>query len=311
MRILVTGAGGFVGSHVVRHLLDQGSEVAAILRPGKTYPRLDGVSSRIKVIPGELGASKQWAGNVAAWKPDACVHTAWYAEPGKYLDSTLNLDNLRDSLDLLEVAAAAGCKSVVMTGTCFEYDTELGFLREDGPTKPLTLYAACKHALSTVARQRATQLGVKLAWGRIFYVYGPYEDPRRLVPALMLATLKGEEFRATKGEQVRDYMHIADVAAGFCALATHGCEGLFNVSSGDPIMLSRLILTAGAIIGRSDLIKLGARPPAQFDPPFIAGDNRRIREATGWAPAFDLESGLRQTAEWWRSRVAAGAATST
>ena len=207
----------------------------------------------------------------------------------------MNLAGLRFSLELLELLARAGCKHLVMTGTCFEYDTSLGFLQEDGPARPLTLYAACKHALSVVARQRAAQLGVSFAWGRIFYLYGPFEDPRRVVPALMLAAIKGQEFLATKGDQVRDYMHVADVAAGLCALAEKGCDGVFNVCSGEPVTMARLILT------------VGARPPAQFDPPFIAGDNRRLREATGWAPVFDLESGLRETAGWWRAHAKAGA----
>jgi len=307
MRTLVTGAGGFVGSHVVRNLLDHGAEVAVILRTGTSHPRLDGITDRLTVIDGELGAAGTWREALADWRPDACIHTAWYAEPGKYLDSDLNLAGLRFSLELLELLARAGCKHLVMTGTCFEYDTSLGFLQEDGPARPLTLYAACKHALSVVARQRAAQLGVSFAWGRIFYLYGPFEDPRRVVPALMLAAIKGQEFLATKVDQVRDYMHVADVAAGLCALAEKGCDGVFNVCSGEPVTMARLILTAGEIMGRSDLIRLGARPPAQFDPPFIAGDNRRLREATGWAPVFDLESGLRETAGWWRAHAKAGA----
>lgn len=302
MRTLVTGAGGFVGSHVVRHLLGRGDQVAVLLRPGVAYPRLEGLSDRLTVIEGDLEAGSSWEAAVAEWRPDACVHPAWYAEPGKYLDSTRNLTGLRAGLELLEVLARAGCRNVVMTGTCFEYDTDAGWLREDGPTKPLTLYAACKLALGAVAQKRAQQLGVRLAWGRIFYVYGPFEDTRRAVPALITATLNGKEFLATKGDQVRDYMHVADVASGLCALAEKGCEGVFNVCSGEPVTMAQLMLTTARIVGRPELVKLGARPPAQFDPPFIAGDNRRLREATGWEREFGLDEGLRQTVDWWRNR---------
>ena len=301
MRTLLTGAGGFVGSHVLRHLLARGDEVAVLLRPGANYPRLEGLHG-FTTIDGDLEGTPSWEAAVTAWRPEVCIHPAWYAEPGKYLDSTRNLDALRAGLALLEVLARAGCRNIVMTGTCFEYDTDAGFLREDSPTKPLTLYAACKLALGTVAQQRAKQLGVNLAWGRIFYVYGPYEDTRRLIPALVLATLAGKDFPATKGDQVRDYTHIADVARGLAALAEPGCEGVFNGCAGEPVTMSHLMLTAARIVGRPELIKLGARPPAQFDPPFIAGDSRRIREATGWQPRFSLEEGLRQTVDWWRNR---------
>jgi len=309
MRYLVTGGGGFVGSHVIRQVLKSGSEVAAILHPDRPYPRLDDLAKSFTLIPGDLAAPADWSAAVASWRPEALIHTAWYAEPGLYLDSVRNLDCLRYSLDLLEVAAHVGCTRMAMAGTCFEYDTSVGFLREDGPTRPLTLYAACKLALGEVARQRAKQLGLSLAWGRIFYIYVPHEDPRRVVPALMLAALKGDEFSATKGDQVRDYLHVSDVAAGLCALAEKGSDGAFNISSGEPVTMARLMLTAAAIMGNPEMIKLGSRPPARFEPPFIAGDSTRLREATGWRPAFDLESGLRQTADWWRAHARAGAIT--
>jgi len=304
LKVLVTGAGGFVGSHVARHLLASGSEVAALLRPG-AHPRLAEIKDRLTVFEGDLARPESWAEAVTKWQPEACIHAAWYAEPGRYLDSTENLTGLRSGLDLLEIAAQAGCRKIVMAGTCFEYDTDPGYLREDGPTKPLTLYAAAKLALNVVARQRAAQLGVSLAWGRIFYVYGPWEDERRVVPALVLSMLRGEEFRATSGEQVRDYLHVADVASGLCALAERGCSGVFNVCSSEPVTMAQLMRTAAGIMGHPELLRLGARPPAQFDPPFIAGDNRRLKSEAGWGRRYDLESGLRETADWWRARAGA------
>jgi nucleoside-diphosphate-sugar epimerase len=302
VRVLVTGAGGFVGSHVVRCLVEGGSEVAAIVRPSSSLARLKGIAERITVIQGDLNEPEGWRDRVSAWRPEACIHAAWYAEPGRYLDSTESLSALRYSLDLLEELASDGCQNVVMTGTCFEYDTDAGYLREDTRPGPRTLYAASKLALSLVAAQRAVQLGVHLAWARIFYLYGPYEDERRLVPALTLALLRGDEFQATKGDQVRDYMHVGDVAAGLCSLALRGCEGVYNVCSSEPVTMARLMLTLGELIGRPDLIRFGGRPPSAFEPAFICGDNRRLREATGWSQSRTLYDGLQTTVEWWKAR---------
>ena len=299
----MTGAGGFVGSRVARRLLADGHDVCALMRPSTSRARLEGVEDRLTFVAGDVGHVDGWRDAVAAWQPDACIHTAWYAEPGKYLDSKLNLDGLRNGLALLEEMAAIGCKRVVMTGTCFEYDLEGGTLTEDTPVKPRTLYAACKLALGVVAAQRAAQLGVAFAWGRIFYVYGPYEDPRRLVPALTLALLRGERFAATTGEQLRDYIHVDDIASAFVALAATGSSGVFNICSAEPATIKQLMLEVGRLLGREELIAFGARPPGAYEPAVIRGDNSRLRAATGWAPARTLHQGLAETVEWWRARA--------
>lgn len=302
MKVLVTGATGFVGSHVVRHLVDEGHEVAAMVRETSNTDRLEEVLPRVTVIHGDIGAPDSWRSYVARWGPEACVHAAWYTEPGRYLDSPQNISDLRHSLALLEELASAGCRNIVMTGTCFEYATSDDVLREDSRTAPKTLYAACKLALGLVAAQRAAQLGVRFAWGRIFYVYGTYEDPRRLVPALTLALLRGKSFDATTGEQMRDYLDVDDAAAGLASLAVAGSEGVYNVCSSAPTTLGDLMLEVGRMLGLEDLIRFGARPAGQNEPPFIAGDNLCLREATGWRPTRSLKEGLARTVEWWKAR---------
>jgi UDP-glucuronate decarboxylase len=303
VRVVVTGAGGFVGSRVVRRLLAEGHDVAAIVRPTTSLERLEGVADQLTMLPGDIGAPASWRAALASWRPEACVHTAWYAEPGKYLDSTRSISALSHSLGLLEVLAEIGCRSAVMTGTCFEYDTDAGTLTEDTPVRPRTLYAACKLALSMVAAQRASQLGIHFAWARIFYVYGPYEDTRRLVPALILTLLRGERFSATTGEQVRDYIHVDDIASALVVLAASASDGVFNVCSAEPTTIRALMEEVGRLLGRGELIDFGSRPPARFEPAVIRGDNRRLRESTGWEPQRTLPGGLAETVEWWKSRA--------
>ena len=299
MRVLVTGAGGFIGSNVVRSLLGEGDEVAAIVRPGK-HRRLDDIATEIEVFPGDLANPEGWRDALARWRPEACIHAAWYAEPGKYLDSTENLTSLRQSLNLLEELANAGCKHVVGVGTCFEYEMRAEPLREDSPTKPATLYAACKLAFSLIAAQRLSQLGVGFAWSRLFYIYGPYEDERRVVPAEIKALTAGVEFPGTSGEQVRDYLHVEDVASALCAISRQRLEGAFNVCSGVPVTIAGLMQTLGDLLGRPELIRLGAFPYRQWEPMYVCGDNERLRTQAGWRPRYDLREGLTNTIEWWR-----------
>ena len=122
-----------------------------------------------------------------------------------------------------------------MTGTCAEYDTDIGYLREDSPTKPSTLYAASKLSLSILGQQLAKDAGIRFAWARIFYLYGDNENPRRMVPALINALLHGDIFSASTGEQVRDYLHVNDVASALWFIVEHQLNGIYNVSSGEPV----------------------------------------------------------------------------
>lgn len=298
MTVLVTGAAGFVGSHVVRRLLEAGDDVAALVRPGNPRPRLKDLEKHIRLLEADLQDTDAVAAHLAATRPDRCIHAAWYAEPGKYLPSPKNLDSLRASLSLLEALAAAGCRHVVGVGTCFEYEMGDQPLREDSPAKPFTLYAASKLAFSLVAAQRAPQLGMGFAWARLFYLYGPYEDDVRLVPAAVRTLSEGREFKASDGAMVRDYLHVADVASGLTALSKQGLEGTFNVCSGEPVTIAALMQTLGELLGRPELIRLGAFPKRDWDPMYVCGDSRKLRTEAGWSPRFSLRGGLADTIEW-------------
>jgi dTDP-6-deoxy-L-talose 4-dehydrogenase (NAD+) len=316
--VLVTGAAGFIGSHVTRVLLDAGCEVLALVSPGDEVPwrlsdlmgvvdvnrsRSGGFESshgRLRLLRGRLSDTPSLESSVTSWRPEACIHLAWYAEPGKYLTSDENLASLKGSLALLDVLGRSGCKNVVMTGTCAEYDTDRGWLREDGPTRPATLYAAAKLSMCLLGQQLALANKMNFAWARIFYPYGEFEDPRRMVPSLIRALLDGQRFAASSGEQIRDYIHAGDVATALWALANRGTSGVFNVCSGEPVSVRGLMETIADAVGRPGLIDFGAAPVRAWEPPVICGDNARAR-GVDWQPRR-LRVGIEQTVRWWRTR---------
>jgi nucleoside-diphosphate-sugar epimerase len=132
-----------------------------------------------------------------------------------------------------------------------------------------------------------------MAWARVFHLFGPGEDPSRLVPTVAASLARGEPIDVTAGEQMRDYLHVADVAAGIAALAGPGASGVFNVCSGTARPLRELLLAIGELRGRADLIRFGARPYAPREVMYLAGRSDRLR-ALGWTPRFaSLEAGLR------------------
>jgi nucleoside-diphosphate-sugar epimerase len=281
----LTGATGFIGSHVARELVRRGHEVHAIVWPTSDRRRIKDLESKIRV----------WEGGVdhVPVESDLTIHLAWYAVPGKYLTSPINQACLEESRRLL--AKARG--RVLFAGTCFEHDLQLGVLREDSPTKPTTLYAECKDALRREVEGRQDS-----AWLRFFYLYGPWEDERRLMPAVMTAQLKGQPSKVTPGEQRLDYLHVEDVASAVCSVAESRLEGCVNIGSGSAPSVKEIVTRIAGLGGRPELIQWGAYPQKPGDPMLIQCDNAKLR-STGWAPKYSLEEGLRHTFEWWRREL--------
>jgi len=279
---------------VMQALLARGHNVAALVMPGDPADRLKTISDHFETIEGTLEDADLLAASLPAFKPDACIHLAWYTEPGQYLNSYRNLQSLNASLSLFQTLIKMGCLQIVAAGTCFEYDTDFGYLHENTATRPASLYAAAKLSCLLLGSQLAMQAGCRFAWGRIFYPYGPLEDPRRLVPAAIAALMQGKAFPASPGEQVRDYIHVADVATAFCTLIEKQAEGVFNISSGVPVTIAHLLETISKLMDRPDLVQLGALPYRSWEPPFISGNNKCLKN-TGWEPEYSLTEGLIDT----------------
>ena len=301
MHVLLTGATGFVGAHLARRLLHDGCRVSALLRPTARLDRIADLLPQMGRIDGDLAAPARYAAALRADPPDLCVHLAWYAVPGRYLHATENLAWVTASLALLEALHAVGCPRTVFVGTCVEYDTSYGYLSETTPARPASLYAACKHSLYLTGAQFQARQGRSFAWPRLFYQYGPWEDARRLVPLIIGKLRAGDPCPLTVGSQIRDYLHISDVAGAIWAVAQSALEGPVNIGSGQPISVAALAQQVGALLGRPDLLQLGAIPLPPGEPPFICANPTLLR-TTGWQPQYDLRTGVADTVAWWQAQ---------
>lgn len=296
-RVLVTGASGFIGRHSIGPLLERGFDVHCTTtrtRATETPPRA--VWHRADLLNAK--ESREIFRDV---RPTHMLHFAWFAEPGEYWTSPKNLDWEKASLSMLADFKDFGGKRAVFAGTCAEYDWDAGsFSESTTPTRPRTLYGACKNSLRQNAESFCGPNGISFAWGRIFFVYGPDERPSRLVSSFIRSLLAGEEARCTSGTAVRDFLCSEDVASAFVSLLDGGVEGAVNIASGKPISIRDLVTEIGRRLGRPDLIRLGAVAAATDEPPVLVADTRRLTEEVGWRPKYGLDEGLDRTIAWWK-----------
>lgn len=299
--VLLTGAAGFFGAHLARLLVNDGHDVTAIVRPGTDCWRLVGLESRLSLIEGDLAELGTLVARVRARQPEILIHLAWKGWSGK-AEADANLSSLGVSLELLRKMPQLGCRRFVAAGTCFEYDLTGRRLAETSPLHPHDLYGACKKSLFDVAQEFAALTGVSVVTPRIFYSYGPLEDARRLVPSIVQALLRGEVAKATAGEQVRDYLHVADIASAIWAVAQSDATGAINVASGEPVTIAQIATRIGERLGKSALVQLGALKYRDGEPMHILGDCGKLR-GLGWLPKYTLDAGLAETIEWWQRRL--------
>ena len=298
-RVLITGASGFLGSHCLAPLLARGFDVVALHRE-RAPVDVPGV----RWVHGDVMDRTQMRRILDEHRPQGLLHLAWFVEPGKLIADPSNIAWTAARLDLIRAFREAGGERCVVSGSCYEYDWRYGYCVEDvTPCEPDTLYGAAKDALRRAFLAYCSVSGLSGAWGRAFFMYGPRENPRRLVSSMILSLLRGQQAKSSHGLQVRDYLHIQDVADGMVALLASEAKGAYNIAAGSAVTIRDIVELLGRITGRSDLLQIGALPARANDAPLVLGDTRRAASEIGWTPKLDLEAGLSATVDWWRTHL--------
>lgn len=265
-RLLITGASGFIGRHTLGPLEKLGYEV---------------YSERLDLFDAQ--GVREFMCRV---RPTHLLHLAWLTTPGVFFESPENIRWVEATLGLARAFCEAGGQRFVGAGTCFE--TLL-------PEPSAAFYGFCKNETRVLLERYFLKTDVGFSWGRVFFLYGPHERPRRLVPSIIRGILSNEPVPCSLGNQVRDYLYVQDCADAFAHLVDSSLQGIFNIASGKPIQLRELILAFAHALGRPDLIRFGARPEMPGEPNLIVADNI-LRP-----PSINLEQGIARTIDYWRN----------
>jgi len=305
-RILITGAGGFVGACLTRRLINEGRNVHCILRGLNTPWRLAGLEGRYVRHTADLRDEPAVRAAFRACRPDVIYHLAAHgAYPTQSERTDILASNILGTSHVLEAAAEVGYKTLVYTGSSSEYGHKEAPMRPTDALEPRTDYGVAK-AAATLLCQADARRGCPVTIVRIFSAYGPWDDPGRLVPSVMASCRRGEAPAVTKGDQPRDFIHIDDVLDLMVLAATFPATRgqVLHAGTGCMQTVREMVETIIKVCVKGRLRPLfSALAPRADEPGCWVADIADTTARTGWRPRIDLRDGVEQTWQWHQTKT--------
>jgi UDP-glucose 4-epimerase len=307
-RVLLTGGTGFVGANVARRLLTDGHAVHLLVRPGRGDWRLDGIRSQVRVHEASLADGSAVEAVVRRVRPEWVFHLAAY---GAYSWET-DLDrmvrtNLVGTMNLVRSCLRSGFDAFVNTGSSSEYGFKSRPPTEHEWLEPNSHYAVTKAAATLFCRYTAQRERVHLPTLRLYSVYGPYEEPGRLMPTLILHGLDHRLPPLADPDVARDYVYVDDVSEAFVLAASRPLPeagAVYNVGTGIQTSLREVVGVARRVLGIAADPAWGTMAKRQWDTSAWVANNQHVRSALGWTPRHSFEAGFRRMVAWMLERKA-------
>ena len=288
MRILLTGGSGFLGTHLLPLL--EGHQLMLLGRREVDFPY-----PNLTYLWCDLSDAETWEGQVRDFSPDAGIHLAWTGLPDYSFPRCL--ENFNSSINLIKTLASAGCKTIFVAGTCWEYGDISGQVREIDIPGPMTLYPSFKTGLRLISESIATEHEANLIWGRVFFVYGPGQRETSIIPACYRAIKNREVPEVRNPGAINDFVHIGDVVGAINALVeTPGVSGVFNLGSGIPGKVSEVCRYVAQKLNAESILPDWKEQVQQTG---FWADTSLIKKKTGWEPKFSLKEGIERTIDEW------------
>jgi len=294
LKILITGATGFIGLPLVKFLAEQGHEILALTRtPLKEL-------KSVTFLKADLSSPKTYFEKVASFRPEVVIHLAWQDIPNFSFEKSKN--NLNYSLDFLSIVISlTSCKKIIVSGSCFEFNKLNGACLESDKGLPKDDFTWAKHSLLSWLEFKCNKVGIQLAWLRIFYVYGPRQRSDSLIPYILSSLKNGNLPEIRTPNNSNDFIYIEDVVKAFSnAILMDYPSGIYNLGSGfsSPI-LDVCTLAEKIVLGTSNLSQKLKKE--SLDIPVSCNFWANYSESKtylNWNPSIDLEEGISKTWQW-------------
>ncbi len=286
MRVVLTGATGFVGASATARLIEAGVKLHTLGRrdvPGTTFHACDLLTDDPLPI-------------LAAIAPTHLLHLAWNEDRETLWNGAENLAWVAATLHLALAFRQAGGTRAVFAGSSAEYDWTGDAVLDErtSPLAPATGYGRAKRALFDLLTGTPA-LGLSVGWARIFFAFGPDDKPDRLLSQVIDGIAAGRPVSCTAGTQVRPFIHVDDVAGALVALLRSPVHGAVNVALAETMSVRDLAHRAGAAAGDPGLIAFGTQPLQPGEPPVLRAGVARLRDEVGFVPRHDIASGVAAT----------------
>ena len=301
-RCLITGASGFVGANLARRLLREGHETHVFLRPEHQSWRLEEIASQLHVHPVDLTARDEVQRAVRRIRPEWVFHLAAYGAYSTQTGLSRMVDtNLMGCVSLLDACVETGPEAFVYTGSSSEYGYKDHAPREDEVLEPNSHYAITKAAATHYCQLVARRTGVNVVTVRLYSIYGPYEDPTRLIPTLILHGLRGTLPPLVSPATARDFVYVDDAVDALVSLAQKSKRpgAVYNLCTGTQTTLASVVETARKLLGLAVEPVWSSMARRSWDTDVWVGSPEALEKDIGWRSQTDFATGLRLTLEWF------------
>ncbi len=303
-RALVTGGTGFVGANLCRRLLAEGYAVHLFVRPEHSSWRIGEIRADLTLHPVGLGDPDALTQVLRQIRPQVVFHLAVHGAYPAQADARQMIEtNLVGTSNLLDACLRADVETVVNTGSSSEYGLRDHAPAENEPVDPDNWYAVTKLSATLVCRFMARKYGLRLPTLRLYSVYGPYEEPSRLIPTLIIHGLHRRWPPLVGPEVARDFVAVDDVCDAYLrAAAFRSSEPgpIYNVGSGIQTALRELVALTQSQLSIADSPIWGSLPNREWDTSTWVANTQKIRSELGWVPRVTLADGLAQMIAWLR-----------
>jgi nucleoside-diphosphate-sugar epimerase len=307
-RVLLTGGTGFVGANLARRLLQIGHEVHLLVQPGHTTWRIEAVQADLRLHEVDLADGERLGSLVRRIGPDWVFHLAvhgaysWQRDLGQMVRT-----NILGTMNLVGACVATGFEGFVNTGSSSEYGFKDHAPAETEGLEPNSYYAVTKSSATLFCRYTAQSRQLRLPTLRLYSIYGPWEEPGRLLPTLVSRGLDGALPPLADPDTARDYVHVDDAVEAYLLAVSRADQppgGIYNVGSGVQTSLRELVEVARRVLELSVEPAWGAMPGRSWDTSVWIADNRRAAEVLGWRPKLTIEEGFRRLVAWFKDNPA-------
>jgi len=303
-RFLITGATGFVGSCLARKLVEIGCEVHVLVRERANRWRLSDIENRMHVHTGDLNEGERLRGLVVDIQPTVIYHLAVHgAYPTKTDADQIILTDVFGTWNLLKACSEVDYKLFINTGSSSEYGSKQNAMRESDLLEPNSYYAVAKSAQSLVCQHMARADRRPINTFRLFSVYGPYEEPSRLVPTLIQRCLQGQALNMVWPATARDFIQVDDVVAAYLQVGQLNlqCGEIFNIGTGIQSTMREVVRAVLQSTHATVKVNWGSMQARSWDTETWLADVSKVRRVLKWSPRISLAEGIGKTTEWYRA----------